>query len=264
MELPDSSQYSSQSATQRSQHPVRPAATAQTHSFRGRADWPFTGWLCFWGILVCLATAARGSPRRRCWDGGCRTRRCGRAATSGSLLGCSRWSRPKRSLPMTGSWDSISMTCASTGPPTRRPAAATAPAKALWTGENSAESGRSRQTGRGSRSGGLPAARTATTSCCSTPPLPRSNDKGSITTPRPCIWTADTGEHASTGQPPLGLRWRVERTDSWLSNYGKLRRNTDRRTEHRLAQLALAVTLIIANKLIDHRNRWQPHNCPIR
>ena len=62
---------------------------------------------------------------------------------------------------------------------------------------------------------------------------------------------------------PLGLRWRVERTNSWLSNYRQLRRNTDRRTEHRLAQLALAVALIIAIKLIDHRNRWQPHNHPI-
>ena len=58
---------------------------------------------------------------------------------------------------------------------------------------------------------------------------------------------------------PLGLRFTVERTNSWLASYGQLRRNTDRRTEHRLAQLALAVTFIIAIKLIDHRNRWQPH-----
>ncbi len=27
---------------------------------------------------------------------------------------------------------------------------------------------------------------------------------------------------------PMGLRWPVERTNSWLSNYGQLRRNTDR------------------------------------
>ncbi|MDE0320193.1 MAG: IS5 family transposase [Acidimicrobiaceae bacterium] len=57
---------------------------------------------------------------------------------------------------------------------------------------------------------------------------------------------------------PLGLRWTVERTNSWLSNYGQIRRNTDRRPEHRVAQLALAVTLIITIKLIDHRDRWQP------
>ena len=63
---------------------------------------------------------------------------------------------------------------------------------------------------------------------------------------------------------PLGLRWKVERTNSWLSNYGQLRRNTDRKPQHRLAQFALAVALIIVIKLIDHRNRWQLHNPPIR
>jgi transposase len=56
----------------------------------------------------------------------------------------------------------------------------------------------------------------------------------------------------------LGLRWAVERTNSWLSNFGQLRRNTDRLTAHRLAQLALAVTLIITIKLIDWADRWSP------
>ena len=32
---------------------------------------------------------------------------------------------------------------------------------------------------------------------------------------------------------PLGLRWPVERTNSWLTNFGQLRRNTDRVTRHR-------------------------------
>ena len=59
---------------------------------------------------------------------------------------------------------------------------------------------------------------------------------------------------------PLGMRWTVERTNSWLTNYGQLRRNTDRRTHHRQAQLALAITLIITIKLIDWRNRWSPTN----
>jgi len=63
---------------------------------------------------------------------------------------------------------------------------------------------------------------------------------------------------------PMGLRWPVERTNSWLSNFGQLRRNTDRRTRHRLAQLALAVSLLLAAKLIDWRNRWSPHPPPIR
>ena len=59
---------------------------------------------------------------------------------------------------------------------------------------------------------------------------------------------------------PLGERWRIERTNSWLTNYGQLRRNTDRRPHHRLAQLALAITLLIVAKLIDWRNRYTPTN----
>jgi hypothetical protein len=57
---------------------------------------------------------------------------------------------------------------------------------------------------------------------------------------------------------PLGLRWPIERTNSWLSNFGQLRPNTDRSVQHRLAQLSLAVALLLAAKLIDWRNRWNP------
>ena len=63
---------------------------------------------------------------------------------------------------------------------------------------------------------------------------------------------------------PMGRRWPVERTNSWLSNFGQLRRNTDRKTNHRLAQLALAVTFLLTAKLIDWRNRWSPTPTPIR
>ena len=62
----------------------------------------------------------------------------------------------------------------------------------------------------------------------------------------------------------MGLRWPVERTNSWLSNYGQLRRNTDRFNIHRLAQLALAITFLLVAKLIDWRNRWMPDLSPIR
>ena len=55
---------------------------------------------------------------------------------------------------------------------------------------------------------------------------------------------------------PLGLRWPVERTNSWLSNFGQLRRNTDRFSVHRLAQLALAVALILTIKLVKRARRW--------
>ena len=67
-------------------------------------------------------------------------------------------------------------------------------------------------------------------------------------------------------KPPmrLGLRWVVESTNSWLSNYGQLRRNTDRRTRHRHAQLCLAAVLLITAKLNDWRDRWSPESRPIR
>jgi transposase len=62
----------------------------------------------------------------------------------------------------------------------------------------------------------------------------------------------------------LGLRWVVEGTNSWLSNYGQLRRNTDRSNEHRHAQLCLVTVLLITAKLIDWRDRWSPESSPIR
>jgi len=72
------------------------------------------------------------------------------------------------------------------------------------------------------------------------------------------------GDTTAKQNQPLGLRWPVERTNSWLSNYGQLRRNTDRKPEHRLAQLALAVAFLLAAKLIDWRNRCSPTPSPIR
>ena len=70
------------------------------------------------------------------------------------------------------------------------------------------------------------------------------------------------GSTAPKTNQPMGLRWPVERTNSWLSNFGQLRRNTDRRTIHRLAQLSLAVVFLITAKLIDWRNRWSPASRP--
>jgi len=54
----------------------------------------------------------------------------------------------------------------------------------------------------------------------------------------------------------LGMRWIVEATNTWWSNYGQLRRSTDRRTRHRHAALCLATTVLIVGRLIDYRNRW--------
>ena len=54
----------------------------------------------------------------------------------------------------------------------------------------------------------------------------------------------------------LGLRWPVERTNSWLSNFGQLRRNTDRYIPQRLGQIALAIALILTVKLVKWAKRW--------
>jgi len=56
----------------------------------------------------------------------------------------------------------------------------------------------------------------------------------------------------------LGLRWIVEATNKWWSNYGQLRRSTDRRNRHRHAALCLATTVLIVGRLIDWRDRWSP------
>jgi transposase len=74
------------------------------------------------------------------------------------------------------------------------------------------------------------------------------------------LWRNKPGEGA-VALVGFGKRWTVERTHSWLTNYGQLRRNTDRRTQHRHAALCLAIAFLITAKLIDHRNQ---HYRPIR
>ncbi len=73
-----------------------------------------------------------------------------------------------------------------------------------------------------------------------------------------CSKVRKAGTAAAKKLVPLGMRWPIERTNSWLSNFGQLRRNTDRFVIHRLAQLALAIALLLTAKLIDWRNRWTP------
>ncbi len=73
------------------------------------------------------------------------------------------------------------------------------------------------------------------------------------------------GTKPEPGQPhrlTLGLRWIVEATNTWWSNYGQLRRNTDRRRRHRHAALQLATTVLITGRLIDWRDRWSPNTAP--
>ncbi len=47
----------------------------------------------------------------------------------------------------------------------------------------------------------------------------------------------------------------ITRDDSWLSNYGQLRRNTDRRKRDRDAQLAFVVAILFIIKLLDQGAR---------
>jgi transposase len=72
------------------------------------------------------------------------------------------------------------------------------------------------------------------------------------------------GEAKAKNPQPMGMRWPVERTNAWLAAFGQLRRNTDRKIIHRLAQFALAVTFMLTAKLIDYRNRWSRVLAPIR
>ncbi len=70
-----------------------------------------------------------------------------------------------------------------------------------------------------------------------------------------CARKRAPGKAAGKKSLPLGLRWPVERTNSWLSDFGGLRRNTDRLVAQRLAQLALAITLVITIKLVKWADR---------
>ncbi len=54
----------------------------------------------------------------------------------------------------------------------------------------------------------------------------------------------------------LKKRWIVEVANSWLGNYGQLRRSTDKKTKHRQAALNSRTVFLIIGRLIDHRNKY--------
>ncbi len=135
----------------------------------------------------------------------------------------------------------------------------------------------------GSRSAGRSTAPTATTSDMLEPTLDAIADNGLLadigtltliaatTTPRSATSSTPAGsssldiQRRGTKPPPgsphrltLGLRWIVEATNTWWSNYGQLRRSTDRKIRHRHAALQLATVVLIVGRLIDYRNRWSP------
>jgi transposase len=82
-------------------------------------------------------------------------------------------------------------------------------------------------------------------------PKGTTSRKGAPKTQKPPTAKAKTKKTHS-----LGLRWPVERTNSWFSNFGQLRRNTDRFSRQRLGQVALAVALILTVKLVKWAKRW--------
>lgn len=78
---------------------------------------------------------------------------------------------------------------------------------------------------------------------------------------RDIVCTPTRRPKTTCGQPkndPLGMRWSVEPTNSWLSNFGQLRPNTDRNTKARLGQLALAIAAINTIKLTKLANQHHP------
>ena len=68
----------------------------------------------------------------------------------------------------------------------------------------------------------------------------------------------ERGARRAKSRISLGDRWPVERANSWLTNFGLLRRNTDRKLVHREAALDLAVALILTTKLVKWRKRFGP------
>ena len=83
---------------------------------------------------------------------------------------------------------------------------------------------------------------------------------------RPCRDALDErgvrGQIASRGQPApiqVGKRWVVERTNSWLNDFGRLRRCTERRRACVDVYLALAAAIVTIRALLRaawYRYRW--------
>jgi transposase len=69
---------------------------------------------------------------------------------------------------------------------------------------------------------------------------------------------AERGQRRTKTRVSLGQRWPVERANSWLTNFGLLRHNTDRKLVHREAALDLAVALILTTKLVKWCKRYGP------
>jgi hypothetical protein len=92
--------------------------------------------------------------------------------------------------------------------------------------------------------------------------LPKPNDLVEDLGHHACVRPGSGRCHLADGRAAATtagrVRWVVEATNTWWSNYGQLRGNTDRRPRHRHAALCLATAILIVGRLIDWRNRWSP------
>lgn len=75
--------------------------------------------------------------------------------------------------------------------------------------------------------------------------------------------TDNKNQQAGTKGHSLGARWPVERTNSWFTNYGQMRRNTDRKAGARKAAISFTVAFILTIKLVKYSDRWSPNTSPI-
>lgn len=58
---------------------------------------------------------------------------------------------------------------------------------------------------------------------------------------------------------PLGPRWIVESTNSWIRSYKQIATNTDRTPQHRNAALCFAITLLMTHRIAHPRHStWRP------
>ena len=71
-----------------------------------------------------------------------------------------------------------------------------------------------------------------------------------------------TGNNKAVKLVGLGKRWIVEATNSWLTDYGQIRRNTDTKTSHRHAAICLAITFLITARLITYRDKYKANQKP--
>lgn len=58
---------------------------------------------------------------------------------------------------------------------------------------------------------------------------------------------------------PLGPRWIIESTNSWLHHYGQITHNRDRNPDHRHAALCFAITLFLVHRISHPKHSsWRP------